>query len=136
MKCQQCTKAATAHITELVNGAPVEYHVCEDHLAVLETLPGQPPRRPLPEVADSLCRAWANPVARQKMAAHLLPALCLALLNEQVEVRILACFWLTELRLDANSALGALRTALSDSDERVRKAAEFAIATIESGEAR
>ena len=31
MKCQQCEKAATFHITELTGGKPQELHLCEDH---------------------------------------------------------------------------------------------------------
>lgn len=31
MKCQQCDKPATFHITELTDGKPMELHLCEDH---------------------------------------------------------------------------------------------------------
>jgi protein arginine kinase activator len=31
MKCQQCSKPATFHITELAGGKPQELHLCEDH---------------------------------------------------------------------------------------------------------
>ena len=31
MKCQQCEKTATFHITELTGGKPQELHLCEDH---------------------------------------------------------------------------------------------------------
>lgn len=31
MKCQQCDKSATFHITELTGGKPQELHLCEDH---------------------------------------------------------------------------------------------------------
>jgi protein arginine kinase activator len=31
MKCQQCEKPATFHITELTGGKPQELHLCEDH---------------------------------------------------------------------------------------------------------
>jgi protein arginine kinase activator len=31
MKCQQCEKSATFHITELTGGKPQELHLCEDH---------------------------------------------------------------------------------------------------------
>ena len=31
MKCQQCDKQATFHITELTGGKPQEMHLCEDH---------------------------------------------------------------------------------------------------------
>ena len=31
MKCQQCDKLATFHITELTGGKPQELHLCEEH---------------------------------------------------------------------------------------------------------
>ena len=31
MKCQQCSKTATFHITELTKGKPQELHLCEEH---------------------------------------------------------------------------------------------------------
>jgi protein arginine kinase activator len=31
MKCQQCDRPATFHITELTGGKPQELHLCEDH---------------------------------------------------------------------------------------------------------
>jgi protein arginine kinase activator len=31
MKCQQCEKPATFHITELTGGKPTELHLCEEH---------------------------------------------------------------------------------------------------------
>jgi len=31
MKCQQCDKPATFHITELTDGKPQELHLCEEH---------------------------------------------------------------------------------------------------------
>ena len=31
MKCQQCEKPATFHITELTGGKPQELHLCEEH---------------------------------------------------------------------------------------------------------
>ncbi len=31
MKCQQCNKPATFHITELTSGKPQELHLCEEH---------------------------------------------------------------------------------------------------------
>jgi protein arginine kinase activator len=31
MKCQQCDKPATFHITELTGGKPAELHLCEEH---------------------------------------------------------------------------------------------------------
>lgn len=34
MKCQQCEKPATFHITELTGDVPQELHLCEDHARV------------------------------------------------------------------------------------------------------
>lgn len=31
IKCQKCSKPATIHITEIVKGSPLEFHLCEDH---------------------------------------------------------------------------------------------------------
>ena len=31
MKCQKCSKPATIHITEIIDGSPMEFHLCEDH---------------------------------------------------------------------------------------------------------
>jgi hypothetical protein len=78
--------------------------------------------------------AISDPAARQKLAAHLLPALCLALLDEQPEVRVAAVYRLFRFGPDAQSASGALRDALRDPDGRVRKATEIALKVIESGQ--
>jgi protein arginine kinase activator len=40
MKCQKCSKPATIHITEIVQGAPLEFHLCEEHGRPLQT--GEP----------------------------------------------------------------------------------------------
>jgi HEAT repeat protein len=138
MKCQACDQTATHHVTEIAAGEPVEFHVCDEHLQSLEDLKpskvshkavnwfvtflGDPEFRKALEDAD----------ARQKVAAHQLPALCLALLDEKPEVRITAVFRLTQLGPDARSAAGALRDALQDCDERVRRAAAIALEWIES----
>jgi HEAT repeat protein len=82
-----------------------------------------------------LCEALRDLPTRQQLAAHLLPALCLALLDPSPEVRILAAFRLMQLGPDAQTVLGALREAQADPDERVRKAAAIALQFIESGEA-
>jgi hypothetical protein len=141
MKCQECDSAATLHVTEMMDGKPVEYHVCATHVGTLESL--QPAAGP--PVDESLFgRGWffADPElmaavrdrdARQKLAAFLLPALCLALADEKPEVRICAVFGHLWLGHDAVSTLGALRDALHDADTRVRRAAELAIAYLEKG---
>ena len=37
MKCQQCEKPATFHITELTGNKPQELHLCEDHARIYLT---------------------------------------------------------------------------------------------------
>jgi hypothetical protein len=132
MKCQQCEQAAKVHITELVNGQPVESHVCEKHAADIDSLqgsavPGTHSRLPSPAAFEAI----ADASAREKLAAYLLPVLCLALRDEIIEVRVLACWWLSRLGENAQSAVGALRDALQDPDERVRDVAAVALERIE-----
>ncbi len=44
MKCQECEKPATFHITELTGGKPQELHLCEDHAReYLTSSGGEPP---------------------------------------------------------------------------------------------
>jgi HEAT repeat protein len=130
MKCQACDEPATCHVTEMVAGNAVEYHVCQKHASELDTLKPVDSSQAALESAEIL-QAFQDPLARQKMAAYLLPALCLALLDPNPEVRILAAFRMMNHGSEAKSALGALRTALQDSDKRVRKVAAAAIEYIQ-----
>jgi protein arginine kinase activator len=43
MKCQQCEKPATFHITELTGGKPMELHLCEEHARQYLTSPSSEP---------------------------------------------------------------------------------------------
>ncbi len=43
MKCQQCEKPATFHITELTGGKPMELHLCEEHARQYLTAPSSEP---------------------------------------------------------------------------------------------
>jgi protein arginine kinase activator len=43
MKCQQCDKPATFHITELTGGKPMELHLCEEHAKQYLTSPANEP---------------------------------------------------------------------------------------------
>jgi hypothetical protein len=138
MKCQACAEEATVHVTEIVAGKPVEYHVCGTHLQGLDTLAPagvftEPARGIGAFFNDARLReAWRDPAARETIAAHLVPALCLALLDQNAAVRVHAAFRLMALGGDARSALGALRDALRDPDERVRAAAEIAVEYIQT----
>jgi protein arginine kinase activator len=55
MKCQQCEKPATFHITELTGNEPQEFHLCEDHakqyLSAPETM-----ETPSPTIAGVLAK--------------------------------------------------------------------------------
>ncbi|MCE5267840.1 MAG: UvrB/UvrC motif-containing protein [Planctomycetaceae bacterium] len=66
MKCQQCDKQATFHITELTQGKPQEFHLCEDHarqyLASSSTEP---------EGAAGMAAALAQQIAIGQTAAEL-----------------------------------------------------------------
>jgi hypothetical protein len=121
----------------LVGGQPVEYHVCEAHLQELDTLV---PATARPKPATGFAAFWEDAnlrqalqdrVGQEKVAAHLLPALALALLDENPRVRVSAAFRLMALGPDARSALGALQGALRDPDERVRRAAQLAVEYIQ-----
>jgi hypothetical protein len=142
IKCQECAQSATNHVTEIVAGKPVEYHLCDVHIKDLDTLePRLPPAKPptgLSAFSDDreLWAAVCDQAVRQEMAAHVLPALCLALLHEKPEVRIAAVYRLMRLGSDARSAAGALRDALRDPDERVVKAAKVALDYLETDEKR
>jgi hypothetical protein len=142
IKCQQCPQPATNHVTEIVAGNTVEYHLCDVHLKDLDTLVSTfPPAKPTTGFWGftedrQLREALADPAVRQEIAAHVLPALCLALLHQKPEVRITAAYCLMQFGTDARSAAGALRDALRNPDERVAKAAKIALEYIETAEAR
>src|SRR3989304_1021719 len=60
MKCQQCDKPATFHITELTGGKPEELHLCEDHARdYLTQSSGEP------TTATSMAAALAQQMAQQ-----------------------------------------------------------------------
>jgi hypothetical protein len=138
MKCQGCDENATIHVTELADGKPVEYHVCEKHARELSSLKVTEARAHSPSSAyrwwdDAEIRSvFQDPISREKMAAYLLPALCVGLVDQNANVRVLAAFGLIQLGGDARSALGALRDAMDDPDDKVRRVAKLAIEFIES----
>lgn len=140
MKCQECCQAATNHVTEMVAGRAVEYHVCDAHLQALDTLKpatgggGQGTGFVTLATDPEIQKVLVDREAREKMAAHLLPGLCLALLDPSVEVRIMAAWRLLLLGQDGRSAAGALRDALQDPDERLRCVAKMALQYVEADE--
>jgi protein arginine kinase activator len=61
MKCQQCDRPATFHITELTGGKPQELHLCEDHARHYLTSSSSEE----PASAGSMAAALAQQVAQQ-----------------------------------------------------------------------
>jgi len=141
MKCQACDKPATLHVTDIVDGHPVERHVCDMHLETLEQCEttSKPDMRakgfPAFITDTELGAILRDKETREKPAAYFLPPLCLALLDPKPEARVMAAFQLMMFGTDAQSAVGALQGALQDSDERVRKAARIALEHIQSKDA-
>ena len=55
MKCQQCEKPATFHITELAGDLPEELHLCEDHARVY-LMQADEPEEMAPSIAGALAQ--------------------------------------------------------------------------------
>ena len=66
MKCQQCNKTATFHITELTKGKPQELHLCEEHARQYLTQ-----NEDEPAVAPSLAGGVAHRFAGGQAAADM-----------------------------------------------------------------
>ncbi len=66
MKCQQCNKTATFHITELTKGKPQELHLCEEHARQYLTQSDEEP-----QVAPSLAGVLAHQLAVGQTAEEL-----------------------------------------------------------------
>src|SRR5215475_10185163 len=66
MKCQQCNKTATFHITELTKGKPQELHLCEEHARQYLTQSDEEPT-----VAPSLAGVLAHQLAVGQTAEEL-----------------------------------------------------------------
>jgi len=66
MKCQQCDKPATFHITELTGGKPQELHLCEEHARQYLTQSDEEP-----EKAPSLAGVLAHQLAVGQTAEEL-----------------------------------------------------------------
>jgi len=66
MKCQQCSKTATFHITELTKGKPQELHLCEEHARQYLTQSEEEPA-----VAPSLAGVLAQQLAVGQTAKDL-----------------------------------------------------------------
>ena len=70
MKCQQCDKPATFHITELTGGKPEELHLCEDHAREYLTSAGNEPAGS-GSMATVLAQQMAQQMAVGQTAAEL-----------------------------------------------------------------
>ncbi|QDU87595.1 UvrB/uvrC motif protein [Pirellulimonas nuda] len=57
MKCQKCDKPATFHITDMVDGAPSEVHLCEGCAQAFLAPPEQEAPHMMPEMAGLLAQA-------------------------------------------------------------------------------
>ena len=55
MKCQQCEKPTTFHITELAGDLPEELHLCEDHARVY-LMQADEPEEMTPSIAGALAQ--------------------------------------------------------------------------------
>jgi protein arginine kinase activator len=70
MKCQECDKPATFHITELTGGKPVELHLCEEHARQYLTQPGGGAETPT-TMANVLAQQIAQQMAVGQTAEEL-----------------------------------------------------------------
>jgi protein arginine kinase activator len=70
MKCQQCDRPATFHITELTGGKPHELHLCEDHARQYLTQPSAEASE-----STSMAAALAHQMAQQMQVGQTAEAL-------------------------------------------------------------
>ena len=67
MKCQQCEKTATFHITELTGGKPQELHLCEEHARQYLTQSEEEPAV-MPSLAGALAQQLAVGQTAEELA--------------------------------------------------------------------
>jgi protein arginine kinase activator len=68
MKCQQCNKTATFHITELTKGKPQELHLCEEHARQYLTQSEDEPAGVAPSLAGVLASQLAVGQTAEELA--------------------------------------------------------------------
>lgn len=68
MKCQQCDRPATFHITELTGGKPHEYHLCEEHARQYLTASGGGEPVSAANVAAAMAQQMAVGQTAQELA--------------------------------------------------------------------
>lgn len=71
MKCQECDKPATFHITELAGGKPQELHLCEEHARQYLTQASNSPAAPASNMASALAQQIAQQMAVGQTAEEL-----------------------------------------------------------------
>lgn len=71
MKCQQCDRPATYHITELTGGKPTELHLCEKHAREYLSQEGNEPNQSVGNVAAELAQHIAKQMAVGQAAEEL-----------------------------------------------------------------
>jgi protein arginine kinase activator len=71
MKCQQCDKPATFHITELTGGKPQELHLCEEHAREYLTQSGNEPAAASGSMASVLAQQMAQQMTVGQTAEEL-----------------------------------------------------------------
>jgi protein arginine kinase activator len=67
MRCQQCDKPATFHITELTGGKPQELHLCEEH-ARQYLIQSEDEHAPTPSLAGALAQQLAVGQTAEELA--------------------------------------------------------------------
>jgi protein arginine kinase activator len=68
MKCQQCEKPATFHITELLDGKPQELHLCEEHARQYLTASPHEPTTAVSGMAAALAQQMAVGQTAEELA--------------------------------------------------------------------
>ncbi len=59
MKCQKCDRAATFHITDLIDGEPNEIHLCEECAQAFLTPSKEEAAEMMPQISGLLANALA-----------------------------------------------------------------------------
>ncbi len=142
MKCEHCDNPAVVHATDMVNGVPREFHLCEEHAK--QRLGEYPPRPLLPAGPDRACwdahfrtlegwgllgKTWAESVD-----PHVAVSQYVELLKHQdPQLRYYGARSLGQMGAAAKEAIPHLHQLLEDEDEYVRRAAKEALRQIEGG---
>jgi protein arginine kinase activator len=66
LRCEQCNKPATVHLTELKAGKKLEKHLCEQCASQLEGVPGVKSHTPINELLTNFVLAHSGGIAKQE----------------------------------------------------------------------